>query len=127
MRGLFRLARPRPFMRRIHGPFFAAVIVPIVMIAELPVRADGTPTYEDHTHLLVYRDGKGNEQPIRTAADWANRRPHIVAAMQQVMGPLPTADKKVPLDPQLTEETVVSGYVRRRLTIAVAPGDRLPV
>ena len=67
------------------------------------------------------------EQPVRSPADWATRRAHIVAAMQQVMGPLPTVDKRIPLDPQMMEATVVGGYVRRRLTIAVEPGDRLPV
>jgi dienelactone hydrolase len=36
------------------------------------------------------------------------------------------ADKKVPLDPQLGEAIETDAYVRRKLTIAVEAGDRLP-
>jgi pimeloyl-ACP methyl ester carboxylesterase len=92
------------------------------------VCADGVaPVYTDHARLLVVRDARGAERPVRTPADWAVRRGHVLTAMQQVMGPLPSADKKVPLDPRVVEETPGDGYVRKKLTIAVEAGDRLPL
>jgi dienelactone hydrolase len=47
--------------------------------------------------------------------------------MQQVMGPLPGQEKRVPPDVQLVGEEATEHYVRRKLTIAVEPGDRLPL
>jgi len=63
------------------------------------------PFYPDKTKLLVYRDADGKEHPIKTKADWAKRREHILANMQLVMGPLPDEARKVPLDVKITEET----------------------
>jgi predicted dienelactone hydrolase len=46
--------------------------------------------------------------------------------MQEVMGPLPDPAKKVPLDVQTLEEVKTDKYRRRKVTIAVEKGDRLP-
>lgn len=46
--------------------------------------------------------------------------------MEQAMGPLPGADRKVPLDPKLVSEEKLEGYVRRKVTFAVEKGDRVP-
>ncbi len=85
----------------------------------------GPPAYPDKAHLLVYRDGSG-EHPVRTAADWAKRREHILAAMQEVMGPLPDATRKVSLDVQVTEEVNTPHYLRKKLTFCPETGDRVP-
>jgi hypothetical protein len=61
-----------------------------------PVRAEPPPFYLDKARLLVYRAG-GKEQPITRASDWPRRRNHILAAMEEVMGPLPDPGRKVPL------------------------------
>jgi pimeloyl-ACP methyl ester carboxylesterase len=84
------------------------------------------PFYPDRTHLLVYRDGAGREHPVRDAGDWARRRADVLAAMEQVMGPLPDSSRKVGLDVQVSEEVKTDKYVRRKLTFAVEEGDRLP-
>jgi dienelactone hydrolase len=84
------------------------------------------PFYTDKTHLLVYRDAAGKEHKITTAADWAKRRAHILANMQLVMGPLPDASKKVPLDVKYTEEHKTARYVRKKLTYVPEKGDRVP-
>jgi pimeloyl-ACP methyl ester carboxylesterase len=53
------------------------------------------------------------------------RRRHAIEAMQQVMGSLP---KTVPasLDVLVSEETVLAGIVRRKITFASGDGDRVP-
>jgi acetyl esterase/lipase len=60
------------------------------------------------------------------AADQAKRRAQTLANMQQVMGPLPDASARVPLDVQYTEEVRTPHFVRKKLTYAVAKGDRVP-
>jgi dienelactone hydrolase len=60
------------------------------------------------------------------AANWAKRRSKILAAMEQVMGPLPDASRKVPLDVQIAEETKTPHYVRKKLTFAPEKDDRVP-
>jgi predicted dienelactone hydrolase len=72
---------------------------------------------------LILLTGLASAQP----ADWPQKRTDILARMQKVMGPLPGEDKRVPLDPQLENEADVGKYVRRKLTIAVETGDRLPL
>ena len=42
------------------------------------------------------------------------------------MGPLPGAEKRCPLDPQLTEEVDCGDYVRRLVTYTSEPGSRVP-
>ena len=82
--------------------------------------------YAGKTNLLVYRDAAGREHAVTTAADWAKRRAHILANMQEVMGPLPADSEKVPLDVRVTEEVSTPHYVRKKLTFAVEKGDRVP-
>jgi dienelactone hydrolase len=91
-----------------------------------PSAAGEPPAYPDHARLLVVRDERGRERPVRTAADWARRREHILAAMQQVMGPLPPATARVPLDVRVTEEVRTAHYVRKKLTFAAEKDDRVP-
>lgn len=84
------------------------------------------PFYDDKTHLLVYLDDQGREHQITMKDDWAKRRAHILANMQEVMGPLPEAARKVPLDVRIVEEVKEAKYTRKKLTLAVEKGDRLP-
>ena len=42
------------------------------------------------------------------------------------MGPLPAADRKVPLDVRVIAEEKLDGYVRKKLTFAAEEGDRVP-
>jgi dienelactone hydrolase len=59
--------------------------------------------------------------------DWLQIRADILARMQQVMGLLPGESKRVALDPRVESEEDGGKYVRRKMTIAVEPGDRLPL
>jgi dienelactone hydrolase len=97
-----------------------------LLLARIPVTAEEPPFYPDKTRLLVWRDAGGKEHPITRPADWPKRREHILANMQLVMGPLPPATRKVPLDVQVTEEMRTETYIRKKLTFAVEKDDRLP-
>jgi dienelactone hydrolase len=83
------------------------------------------PIYRDKANLLVLREGE-KERPVRNAGDWAKRRAHILAAMQEVMGKLPGEGHKVPLDVKVVAEVKTDSYVRKKLTYAAEKGDRVP-
>ena len=76
-------------------------------------------------NLLTFRDADG-EHPVTTPAQWKIRRRAIREAVQSIMGPLPGAAKKVPLDVKLEDETDCGSYVRRRITYSSEPGSRVP-
>jgi dienelactone hydrolase len=94
--------------------------------ADVCSRLPAVPAYDDHSQLLVYRDGNDRLVPVQSAWDWGLRRQHVLWNMQQVMGPLPDPVRRVPLDVQLLEQTETEHYIRRRITYASEPGDRVP-
>ena len=116
--------RPRSAPRSSRALFLASLAG--AALTAVALAAAPAPPYPDKTKLLVYRDADGKEHPVRTAADWAKRRAHILAHMQEVMGPLPDESRKVPLDVKVEEVKDLGGYVRKKLTFAVEKGDRLP-
>src|SRR5262249_48004335 len=61
-----------------------------------------------------------------TPKQWAIRRTHILANMQEVMGPLPDVARRIPLDIQITEVAHCHYGVRKKLTYAAEVGDRVP-
>jgi putative membrane-bound dehydrogenase-like protein len=83
------------------------------------------PFYADKTNLLVYRNAGGTPHPVQTAEDWRKRRDHILAAMQQVMGPLPDSSRKVAPELRVEEEVSRPTYTRKKVTFAVEKDDRL--
>jgi dienelactone hydrolase len=74
----------------------------------------------------VVRDQEGKERPVKTAADWEIRRGHILAHLQEVMGPLPGKERRCPLEVKVLETHRERGLVRTKLTFASEPGDRVP-
>jgi len=76
--------------------------------------------------LMTFPDDSGAWQPVRTPADWARRRRAILAAMQEIMGPVPGAEKRCPLDLQIHEEADAGRFIRRRISYASEPGSRVP-
>lgn len=99
-------------------------LVSLVLTAADPITS--APEYPDHSKLLVYRDEKHQEHPVKTKADWLIRRGHILAGMQQAMGPLPSRDNLPPLDVKILEEVVKDGYKRLTINFAVEGEDRIP-
>ncbi len=98
----------------------------ILVASSLAAQEAKAPFYPDKSRLLVYLDADGREHPVTGAADWRKRRGHILANMQLVMGPLPHAAKKVPLDVQVVETADLGKVVRKKITFAVEKGDRVP-
>ncbi len=82
--------------------------------------------YADHSNLLVVKDASGAERPVKTKADWAERVAHIRAGMQQAMGPLPEAARRVPLEVEVVAEERTEKYLRRKVRFTPEPGDRVP-
>src|SRR5579871_2830437 len=105
------------------SPFLFVSVLGV--LGGLAVNAE-PPYYPDKSKLLVVRDADGKEHPVRTHADWARRREHILANMQLVMGPLPNDRDKVPLDVKISEVVELPNYVRKKLTFAVEKEDRVP-
>ena len=91
-----------------------------------PAAAPPAIAYPDHSQLLVVRDAGGNERPVKTAADWAERVAHIRANMQQVMGPLPDTSRWAPLDVEVVSEEKTAKYLRRKVRFTPEVGDRVP-
>ncbi len=80
----------------------------------------------DRENLLQYRAPNGAVATVRTVADWQLRRAEILAGAQAVMGKLPGAARRVPLEVKIENETDCGSYVRREITYAAEPGARVP-
>ncbi len=85
-----------------------------------------TVSYPDHSALMVVRDAVGNERPVQSAIDWAERVTHIRANMELVMGPLPGAERRVPLAMEVVAEETTAKYVRRKVRFTPELDDRVP-
>jgi dienelactone hydrolase len=80
----------------------------------------------DRDRLLFFQNDAGKVQPVKSVADWENRRASILTAMQKIMGPLPGKDKRCPLDMKVEEEVDCDTYVRRLISYQAEPGMRVP-
>lgn len=96
------------------------------LVPAAPAEPVQPPFDSDKANLLVSLDAGGKPVPVQTAADWQNRRDHILANMQRVMGPLPDQSRKVPLDLQVLQEETLPRVIRKKITFAVEKDDRLP-
>lgn len=93
-----------------------------------PAYADDIPPIRglSRTNLLEYHDQGGSRKTATTASEWESRRKEALAGFQQVAGPLPGAEMRCALDPQILEEVDCGGYVRRLITYTSQPGGRVP-
>jgi hypothetical protein len=89
-----------------------------------PVRGQPAPGRLDRGDLLLFHDAAGAVQRADDAAGWLRRRAEILRGMEDVMGPLPGAEKRCPLDLEIEEETDCGTFVRRRISYAAEPGGR---
>lgn len=78
------------------------------------------------TNLLEYAEPDGAVRPVRSIDDWQRRRHGILLALQEVMGPLPGAEKRCPLDLRILEESDEGDYFRRDISYQSEPGARVP-
>ncbi len=102
------------------------ILVSVAFIAKTSADEPVAVLYPDHSQLLIVRDVAGNERPVKNKADWAERAAHVRASMQLVMGPLPTADRRVPLEVEIVSEERTAKYLRRKIKFTPEPDDRVP-
>ena len=95
--------------------FAAVAALPLMIHAAENLPPVGLPRLE-RTNLLIYRDVTGSVRPVKSAADWQHRRAEVVRGMERVMGVLPGAAKRCPLELKVEEETDCGSYVRRLIT-----------
>lgn len=105
-----------------------SVALALLTAPALPAFADDAkaPDYPDHARVMVVRDASGDERPVKTVADWEVRRGHILAHLQEVMGPLPSPDRLAPLDWKILETHKEDGFTRHKIEFQSEPGDRVP-
>jgi dienelactone hydrolase len=89
-------------------------------------KSDLPRTRLDRFNLLLYHDPAGQVRPVKSLADWAERRAEAVRGMIAVTGPVPGPEKRVPLDVRVESEEDCGAFVRRFLTYAAEPGERVP-
>jgi cephalosporin-C deacetylase-like acetyl esterase len=87
--------------------------------AAAPVR------YDEHLDLTYRLDAERVRHPIRSTENWELRRRQIVANLEDVLGPLPGPNFRVPLDVQSGEELRVGRVIRRKITYQSDPDDRV--
>ncbi len=80
----------------------------------------------DRNNLLIYRDAQGRIQPVRSTEDWLERRSMIVAAMEEVMGPLPGDAKRCPLQLRVHFQRDEGDVLQQRISFAAEPDERVP-
>ncbi len=78
--------------------------------------------------LLEFRSADGRVQPVKTAADWQQRRQEALEAFQSVAGKLPGDERRCPLEMRIEEEVDCGSYVRRliRYQSTAGPGGAVP-
>lgn len=77
-------------------------------------------------NLMLYRDTNGHVREVESVEQWNLRRQEIVRGMESVMGKLPGAEKRCPLEPKIEEEVDRGTHVRRLITYQSEPGSRVP-
>ena len=71
-------------------------------------------------------DREGTVLRVESLADWEVKRERALAAMQEVMGPLPGKARRVRLDVKVEEEVDAGKYFRQLITFHSEPGSRTP-
>lgn len=80
----------------------------------------------DRVNLNAVTDDQGQVRPLRTVADWEERRRHLQANFERVAGPLPGPEFRVPLDVTIHKTDQVGELKRTRLQFQSDPFDRVP-
>lgn len=111
------------FRKKDNRDYFTAVVA-LFLQKHLQTSSDPV-TYKDHQDLLYYLDRSGQRQPVTKPEDWKIRRQHVLSSLQEVMGPLPGASSRVPLDPKVLSESQMGSITRRKITYQSDTDDRV--
>ena len=115
-----RSSRPR-------GQKCRAAVLPLaILLFAAPCATGRAAERLDRANLLTFRAAGGEIAPVKSVADWRQRRADILAAAQEIMGPLPGAEKRGPLEMRIEEEIDAGAYVQRLISYAAEPGGRTP-
>lgn len=115
----------RQVLQRLLGGTLAAAAGLNLRLGAAEPDAVKRPPRLQRDNLLIYRDRDGQLQPVRTVDDWQHRRAEILAAMQEVMGPLPGKEKRVDLQLRTERETDDGSYLHRVISFTTEPDSRL--
>ena len=83
------------------------------------LRTISAPDYPNHDDLTVWQNQDGKRLPIENPEHWETRRNHILQAMQEVMGRLPTQDELEPLNVKILKTESFDGYERQTISYSV--------
>jgi dienelactone hydrolase len=78
------------------------------------------------TNLLVFHGRHGEVLPVKSTADWQERRVEILRGFESVAGRLPGREKRCALDVRIEERKDCGSYERRLITYASEPSSRVP-
>lgn len=99
-------------------------LVRILPLALASLTFAAEPARLPRDQLLLRHDAAGTVVPVKTVADWQERRAEIMRGMEKVMGPFAGAApaKRVALDLKVEEEIDRDTYVVRRISYQSEPG-----
>lgn len=85
------------------------------------------PRAKDHQRVMYFVDEQGTERPVKSRADWEQRRRDIVTGFEAAFGPLPDRKNLGPVKFQVVPGTrsELEKYTREKLEIEVDEGDKL--
>jgi hypothetical protein len=69
---------------------------------------------------------RSQDRPVTRPVEWPGQRASILNAMQEVMGPLPGPEKRVPLATAVAQSEDLPGLTRKKITYASEAGHRVP-
>lgn len=104
--------------------FFVACSIVCLLMTTATWAQPASPSYVEHQDLSYYLKAAGEKAAIQTPADWLQRREHILANMQVVMGPLPQPKTPVPLGMRQIEVQSFEGYARQLIAYHTDSPDR---
>ena len=102
--------------------FWCGSLLSLLTVCAQPTAAR-PPFPPDRTNLLVFTDAEGRTRPVKTSADWRQRREDLLLRMQQVMGALPAHWRDLPLDLKVLEEVRLPTLTRRKIAYRADPDD----
>jgi len=127
---MYRMGQLRGLLMSVLGrataQLLAAAYIPLICGGNvLSQEVSFSPQHSDHSCLLIYHGADGSEHPVKTPADWACRRQHILEGMQQAMGRLPDRGSPLPFDVKVLECVKTEEFERQKISMAIEEGDRL--
>ncbi|MEZ5361517.1 MAG: alpha/beta fold hydrolase [Bryobacterales bacterium] len=98
-------------------------VIPILLLAATALAQ--APPYHEHGDLLYIQERSGGIRSVQSPKDWAERRTHILAHAEEVMGAMPSPPRSTP-HVEVIEERKMDGLLLRKITYEALDGDPVP-